>query len=163
MSKAYRITFFDKNNIRPNIEKVVYAEAKYLAVEAARAELHETADQRIEFITCGIAGTVHEVVNHKGKVVKCRVLDVSPEYYNVLLDECWGIAEVMQCKGVAKGQSSASTVAKAEAALQANHAACESEQQGDSGVIRRKKRWSRAQKRAAAESRAKAAGLSLVA
>ena len=163
MNKAYRVTFFDKNNIRPNFELVVYADAKYLAVDAAREQLHNIADQRIEYITNGMAGTVHEVVNHKGESVKCRVLEVSPEYYNTLVDECWGIADVMQVKGVGKGCSSDSAVSKAETILQNNHNECDNERQGDSCVTRRKKRWTRAQKRAAAAAREKAAALALVA
>lgn len=160
MSNAYRVTFFDKNNIRPNFELVVYAEAKYMAVDAAREQLHSIADQRIEYITNGIAGTVREVEDHKGNMVKCRVFEVSPEYYNTLVDECWGIADVMQIKGVGKGCSSDSAVSKADEKLQTSYADCE-EKQGDSCVTRRKKRWSRSQKRAAAAAREKS--LTLVA
>lgn len=163
MSKAYRVTFFDKNYIRPNIELVVYATAKYIAVDAAREQLHNIASQRIEYITNGMAGTMREVTNHKGEVQRCRVLEVSPEYYNILVDECWGIAEVMQIEGVAKGISSESTVAKAEEALRKNHDNCERENAGDSCVTRRKKRWTKAQKRAANAAREQAAKLSLVA
>lgn len=158
MSKTYRVTFFDRNCIRPNCEVLVVADAKYLAKDAARQQLLAKAKGRVEFITNGMAGTIHTVIDHKGNERKARVLDVSPEYYNYLLNECWGIADVMEVVSVNSGVSSESAVARAEKKLHENYAECENEQQGDTSIQRRKRRWTRAEKRAA-----KAAKLALVA
>ena len=156
VSKAYRVTFFDKNHIRSNVELVVYANAKYMAIDAAREQLHSLADGHIEYITNGMHGVKRTVIDHKGNEHVALVFEVSPEFYNTLVDECWGIAEVMQIKGVAKGVSSESTVAKAEESLSRNHAACERDEMDDSSATRRKKRWTRSEKRAAAAAREKA-------
>lgn len=160
---TFRITFFDLNHIRPNHEVFVEADAKYLAIEAARLELHNTARQHIEMLTNGMHGNSYDLTNHKGELSPCRVVPISPEFYDHMIDECWGIAEVMRVSHVGKTISSESTVAKAEAKLRANHAECEYEQQADTSTTRRKKRWTRAQKRAAAAAKAKASELTLVA
>ena len=59
--------------------------------------------------------------------------EVSPEYYNTLDNECWGIAEIMRIDGVAASVSSERTVERTAQKQQAT---------------KRSRRWSRAEKRA---------------
>lgn len=138
--KSYRITFFDKNGIRPNIEFVESGEnlPKYAAIEAATTELHARAEKDIRLITNGMSGTYHKVTTNKGEEISVRTLQVSPEYYQHLVDECWGIADVMQIQGVGKTVSSEKTVETTAEKAQ---------------PTKRRRRWSKAQKRAAKAAR----------
>lgn len=152
--KSYRVTMFDLNCIRPNIEFIIDAETKEMAKAVAREQLHAKGCAQIELLTNGMNACTTTMLNSKGERVACTMREVSPEYYNTLLDECWGFAAVDVVVHVNAGVSSESAVASAAVKLKDNYAACESDEQGASPIVRRKRRWTKAEKRAAKERRA---------
>lgn len=152
-NKYYRVTLFDRNCIRHNIEFIVSATTKPMAIEVARQQLHAKALKQIELVTNGMAACTTTMLDGKGNEVVCTMREVSPEYYFYLIDECWGIADVMVIGSTSKSVSSESAVAKATEKLAKAQAECESEKQGDSSITRRKKRWTKAEKRAAKAAR----------
>lgn len=153
--KSYRVTMFDRNAIRPNIEFIVDAETKPMAIAVAREALHKKGMAQIEFMTNGMAVCTTTMLNSKGEAVTCTMREVSPEYYNTLLDECWGIAACDVVVAISSGVSSESAVSKADARLESAMTDCEKDELGASSVTRRKRRWTKAEKRAAKAAREK--------
>lgn len=152
-TKSYRVTMFDRNAIRPNIEFIVDAETKPMAIAVAREALHKKGMAQIELMTNGMAVCTTTMLNSKGEAVTCTMRQISPEYYNTLLDECWGIAACDVVVAISSGVSSESAVAKADARLESAQNDCENNEQGASAVTRRKRRWTKAEKRAAKAAR----------
>ena len=149
---VYFVEFFDKNHIRPNILVTVEGVSnKRDAIAAARVKFVNQAEKDVRTITEGMA---HLSVDLGGS--KAVVRNVSPEYYQYLALQNWGISWCDSQDKVAKGVSSESAVAKADAALEVAQRECDSDAQGDSSVTRRKKHWTAAEKKAAAAKRAAA-------
>ena len=146
----YIVEFFDKNHIRPNIQVIVEGVSnKTDAQAAAREKLLAQAHADVRMVTEGMASISVDLGNNKAVV-----RNVSPEYYNYLVLNNWGIAWCESIDKVGKGVSSESAVAKADAALAAAFSSCDTVEGSDSSVTRRKKHWTAAQKREAAAKRA---------
>lgn len=165
MANFYRVTLFDKNNVKPNRELIIEATSKAAAKAAAKEQIFADGRGTIDLITDGTTVCRH-TVNYAGtekgadgkthKVIrtsKATVRSLSSAYYNYLIGQNWGIAACEQVVGCNSGVSSESAVNKAAAALETAQRECESVSASESPMRKRKLRWTRAQKRAAAEAR----------
>ena len=146
----YIVEWFDKNHIRPNYQVIVEGVSnKEDAISAARVEFVSRAESDARLVTEGMFSYSADITGKKGTTISATVRRVSPEYYQRLILQNWGIAWVERIDGVSKGVSSDSAVAKADAAFVAAQKACDELVPTESSVERRKKRWTAAEKKAA--------------